>query len=123
MQPADCENLVRQVTGMTFQATPESLRPVPVGLVVQRMLMNLKGIYLRTGDYDRAVRVIERLRQLTPDDPLQQRDLGASLLQAGRHGRAINHLSAYLSACPKAEDAKSVRSLLEQARGEIARWN
>lgn len=123
LQPGDCEIVVRQVTGMTFQATPETLRPVPVGCVLQRMLMNLKGIYLRTGDYDRAVRVIERLRQLTPNDPLHLRDLGASLLQAGWHGRAIDHLSAYLSACPKAEDIESVRGLLEHARGEIARWN
>lgn len=123
LHPADCEVLVKQVTGMTFQATAATLRPVPVGAMVQRMLMNLKGIYLRTGDYDRAVRVIERLRQLTPDDPLQQRDLGASLLQAGKHGQAIDHLSAYLTACPKADDAESVRSLLEEARGEIARWN
>lgn len=123
LQPSDCEVLVKQVTGMTFRATPEALRPVPLGCIVQRMLTNLKGIYLRTGDYDRAVRVIERLRQLVPDDPLQLRDLGASLVQAGHPGRAINHLSAYLSACPKAEDIESVQTLLDQARGEISRWN
>lgn len=123
LQASDCEILVKQVTGLSFHATPATLRPVPAGQIVQRMLMNLKGVYLRTSDYSRAVRVIERLRQLTPNDPMQQRDLGASLLQAGRHGQAIDHLSAYLAACPKAEDVENVRCLLDAAQGEIARWN
>jgi regulator of sirC expression with transglutaminase-like and TPR domain len=87
------------------------------------MLTNLKGIYLRTGDYERAVRVIQRLRQLTPEDPLQMRDLGASLVQAGQPGKAIDPLSSYLAACPKAEDIESVQNLLDEARGEVARWN
>ena len=45
---------------------------MPLGVMVLRMLTNLKGAYLRTSDYLRAARVIERLRQLTPDDPLQR---------------------------------------------------
>src|SRR5262245_45484232 len=38
----DCANLVRQVTGLKFHATPPNLEAVPVGLLVQRMLNNLK---------------------------------------------------------------------------------
>jgi regulator of sirC expression with transglutaminase-like and TPR domain len=123
LTPADCERLVEQVTAMPFEATAENLRPSPPGLTLLRMLTNLKGIYLRTGDFQRAVRVLQRLRQLAPDDPLQQRDLGVSLLHAGRAGRAIEHLTAYLAALPQASDADAVQQLLGQARGEVARWN
>jgi hypothetical protein len=49
-----------------------------------RMLNNLKGVYLRTGDYLRDARVIERLRQLSPDDVLQRRDLGPRCSRRGR---------------------------------------
>src|SRR5262249_27314926 len=60
LTPEQCEALVRQVTGMPFEATPEHLKPMPPALAVARMLSNLKGIYLREGDFRRAVRVIER---------------------------------------------------------------
>ncbi len=123
LTPEQCEALVEQAAGMTFAATPEALRPVPLGPLVQRMLTNLKGVYLRASDYPRAVRVMNRLRQLCPDDPLQRRDLGAILLQSGEPGKAIAHLQAYLAARPKAADAADVRRLLEQSQGAVARWN
>jgi len=123
LAPADCEHLVLQVTEQPFEATPEHLRAVPMGVTVQRMLNNLKGVYLRQADFRRAVRVMERLRQLDPDDPLQRRDLGASLVQAGQPGKAIDHLTAYLSAVPGAEDAATVRHLLQQAQNSLAGWN
>ena len=123
LAPRECEVLVEQVTGSPFNATPEALTAAPLLLIVVRLLTNLKAIYLRTSDFGRAVRIIERLRQLLPDDPLQQRDLGATLLHAGRPGRAVDYLEAYLQAMPDAEDEEAVQQLLRKARGEVARWN
>src|SRR5262249_22567580 len=68
LTPEDCENLVRQVTGMPFEATHVSLSSLPLGLIVLRMLTNLKGIYLRQSDFPRAVRVMERLCRLDPHE-------------------------------------------------------
>src|SRR5712692_10033283 len=42
-----CERLVQRVTRSPFVATPETLEALPTGFIVQRMLTNLKGIYLR----------------------------------------------------------------------------
>jgi regulator of sirC expression with transglutaminase-like and TPR domain len=118
-----CQRLVEQIAGMPFAVDCEALRPVPLGAIVLRMLNNLKGVYLRTGDYVRGARVIERLRQLSPDDSLQRRDLGATLIRAGQAGQAIDHLQAYLTASPEAGDAEAVKQMLAQARGSVARWN
>jgi regulator of sirC expression with transglutaminase-like and TPR domain len=123
LTPEKCQRLVEQATGMPFAVDAEALRPVPLGMMVLRMLNNLKGVYLRSGDYARAARVIERLRQLNPEDPLQHRDLGATLFQAGQAGRAIDHLQAYLIASPGAGDADVVKQLLTQAQASVARWN
>jgi regulator of sirC expression with transglutaminase-like and TPR domain len=120
---ADCELLVQQVTKTPFEATTANLQALPLGLMAVRMLANLKAIYLRRTDFRRAVRVLERLRQLNPHDPVQQRDLGISLLRAERPGLAIDHLTAYLAAIPDGKDSQAVRALLQQARGEVARWN
>ena len=123
LTPADCERLVGQAAGVAFEATPDALRPAPLGAIVTRMLTNLKGVYFRDGDFLRAVRVMERLRQLKPADALLRRDLGVALLRAERPGRAIDHLNAYLEAGPDAEDAAAVRQILAQARALVARWN
>jgi regulator of sirC expression with transglutaminase-like and TPR domain len=92
-------------------------------MILMRMLNNLKGTYLRDRDFRRAIRVIERLRQLDPHDPLQKRDLGVCLLHAEQPGRAINHLHGYLTAAPDADDATTVRQMLAKARSQVARWN
>jgi regulator of sirC expression with transglutaminase-like and TPR domain len=119
----DCEILVQQVTGVRFQATPDRLRPVPLRLLLIRLLTNLKGVYLRQEDFTRAARVIERIRQLSPHDTVQRRDLGVSLLHAGQPGRAIDHLAAYLAADPNRADASVVRQLLNRAYQAVGRWN
>jgi len=119
----ECENLVEQVTHRAFHPGELDFSPTPAGSIVQRMLNNLKGIYIMAEDHARAVRVIERLRQLMPDDMSQRRDLGASLIQSGKPGPAIDHLAAYLSGVPDGGDVKAVRQLLERARDEVARWN
>jgi regulator of sirC expression with transglutaminase-like and TPR domain len=119
----ECEQLVQQVTGRTFHVTDDHLKPVPTGLIVARMLSNLKGIYLKAEDFPRLIRVTERLRQLAPYDPTQRRDLGATYLQAGQPGKSIDHLEAYLAAMPDGSDAASVQQLLKQAKSLLAKWN
>jgi regulator of sirC expression with transglutaminase-like and TPR domain len=123
LTPEQCELLVEQVTGEPFRADAASLEATPPGRIVLRLLTNLKGVYLRDEDYSRAVRVIRRLRQLAPGNPLEQRDLGATLLRAGQPGPAIDHLTAYLAAVPGCADQSAVRRLLDQAQGEVAKWN
>lgn len=119
----ECAVLVDQIAGVEFAPTPDAMAAVPVGTIAQRMLNNLKGAYLRQRDFARAARTIGRLIQLCPDDLTQRRDQGAVLLQAGRAGQAIDELETYLDAEPPPEDSRSVRELLDQARGEVARWN
>ncbi|HMC89159.1 MAG TPA: transglutaminase-like domain-containing protein [Gemmataceae bacterium] len=119
----DCNNLVRQATGKVIALTPAHLDALPVRLIVLRMLNNLKAIYLRQSDLPRAVRTMERLCRLTPDDVVQHRDLGIALLQAGRPSPAIDHLEAYLTAAPEGADERTVRKLLDRAIAEVGRWN
>jgi len=121
--PHDCGILVQQVTGQEFEATPDALEPLPLGLMAQRMLGNLKGIYLQREDFVRAVRVMERARQLNPRDSIQCRDLGVCYLRLEKPGKAIDLLAAYLTAFPEAEDAKTVGELLKQARRLVAGMN
>jgi regulator of sirC expression with transglutaminase-like and TPR domain len=122
LTPQQCENVVRQVTGQRFSIRPESLNATLPGIIVQRLLTNLKKIYMEADDFSKAIRVIGRLLQLKPNDPTERRDLGTCLVGARQYGAAIDHLSAYLASAPvNGED--HVRHLLNQAQAEVARWN
>ena len=123
LDAAACEQLVSAVTGQPFELTDEMLEATPPGAVAARMLNNLKGAYLRKSDFARAARVIGRLIQLLPGDPVQRRDLGVALVHAGKPGRAIDHLQAYLDLVPDAADAEEVRTFLSDAKSAVARWN
>jgi regulator of sirC expression with transglutaminase-like and TPR domain len=120
---ADCENVVRQVTKREITVTEDTLKGLPSCLIVMRMLNNLKAIYLKQADMQRAIRVLQRLRQLAPEDIELQRDLGICLVHAGQHGKALDLLAAYLEQAPEAMDAEAVRDVLRRARVTIAGWN
>jgi regulator of sirC expression with transglutaminase-like and TPR domain len=123
LTPGDCENVVRQVTGREITVTAETLTGLPLCLIVMRMLNNLKAIYLKLSDMPRAIRILQRLRQLAPRDAELQRDLGICLVHAGQPGKALDLLAAYLSDAPEAMDAEVVRDVLRKARAAVAEWN
>jgi regulator of sirC expression with transglutaminase-like and TPR domain len=119
----DCENLVRQVTGVAFEVSPLALEALPVGVMVQRLLANLKGIYLGLEDFPRGLRIMERMHQLNPQDVVLRRDLGATLVKTGQPGKAIDHLRFYLEQAPEADDVKVVDKILKSAERRVAEWN
>jgi regulator of sirC expression with transglutaminase-like and TPR domain len=123
LTPEDCEVLVQQVTGASFQADRDALTAIPLAQMVVRMLNNLKAIYLGRKDFPRGIRVMERLHQLEPANILQRRDLGVSYVQNDQPGKAIDHLQAYLHALPQTDDTDKVRALLRQAEKMVAGWN
>jgi regulator of sirC expression with transglutaminase-like and TPR domain len=118
-----CQAMVARVTGINLPIAAVDLWPVPPGPFVQRMLNNLRGIYLKADDPRRAARVLARLHQLNPSDAQVRRDLGVCLYRTQRFGPAIDHLASYLGAAPEAEDAAAINSMLQRARGQVGRWN
>ncbi len=118
-----CEALVSAVIGRPFTLIPDSLAATPPGQIVARILNNLKAVYLQEAEFVRASRVMERLVQLDPTNPLQRRDLGVSLVHAERFGRAIDHLQYYLDSVPEATDTDDVYAFLKTARTGVAKWN
>lgn len=120
---AACESLVRQVTGRAWEATPDGLSGVATGAMIERMLINLKGAYQRSGDPKRLARVCSRLFQLCPTDPTQRRDLGIALLASGQAGKALDHLARYVASEPPPDDRDEITEVMKEVRREVARWN
>jgi len=118
-----CELRVSEIAGESLRLTDPQLAPCDQGVVVARMLRNLKAIYLRNHDFPTALPVLRRLAALRPADPEEQRDLGILCLQLDRPAEAIDPLQSYLNAAPGAEDHDQVHTLLGMAKREVALWN
>jgi regulator of sirC expression with transglutaminase-like and TPR domain len=80
------------------------------------MLLNLKHVYLTSGDFERALGVVERLLLVSPDDPRELRDRGFLLAHLGRPSAAIADLESYLTRNPAAPDADSIQTRLAWLR-------
>ena len=123
LDPDACACLVESVAGVHFDPTPANLAAAPAGVIVRRLLTNLKAVYAQADDYARAARVVGRLIQLDPADLTQHRDQGVMLVRAGKPEKAIRPLERYLAAHPAGPDAAAVRHFLRDARTQVAAWN
>jgi regulator of sirC expression with transglutaminase-like and TPR domain len=95
------------------------LRPLTPPQVLARILANLKAIYWRGPDYERALDAVELMLAIRPDDPREIRDRGRLLFLMGRMRDAIVAFESYLAHNPRGEDADVVRMLLVEARAGL----
>lgn len=91
--------------------------------VLARVLRNLKGIYLRAGDTDRALQVMNRMLAVLPGAPQELRDRGALYADIGAFRAALEDFQAYLRLRPSAPDAGAVRERVVELAAACARLN
>jgi regulator of sirC expression with transglutaminase-like and TPR domain len=117
-----CRELYTLQTGGAVAFDRSAIRPTPARRILVRMLTNLKGIYLRAGDYGRAISALDRILQVDPGEHSALRDRGSALLQMGEPARALRDLEAYLELVPEG-DHTQVEKLMAAARRSIASFN
>ncbi len=120
---ADCAQLVREATGFSGAFQPEWLKPVSPGVILTRMLNNLRNIYLHQEDWTHALSVVEHLRMLQPDLPDLLRDSGIIYERQGSLRLAIQYYEKYLALAPQAADAGNVLARLRDAARQLSRLN
>ncbi len=112
LDAAACERLFRAGrSGEPF--TPAHLRECGPRPFLMRMLNNLFGIFLNTGDLARAGAVVEMQRAVDADDPEPLRRRVLVHRAAGNFIAAHDDLKSYLAVRPGASDAASLHRQLE----------
>ena len=106
------QELLDRVYGGMVQIKPEFMRAISKREILERMLRNLKGIYLNAKEDFRALGVIELLLVLRPEARGEVRDRGIMLARIGRYDEAIEQLEMYLDFAPAATDAPRVREYI-----------
>ena len=101
-----------QVYGGKVELEKNFLAPASKKQILTRMLANLKNIYLRREDHDRALGVMQRLLILDPSEPENIRDRGLLYLKLECFLQAKEDLERYLEIAPDAQDAGAIREYL-----------
>ena len=101
----------------------EILAPASHRTILARMLRNLNGLYLDSGDWARVARTADRLLKLSPDTPEALRDRGLAYRELGHAAGAREDLGRYLLLAPQADDSERVRTALVELSGQRARIN
>ena len=123
MDEADCAERVWAITGGRLPFNQAFLSPVGARYILNRMLNNLKNAYAGRQDLERALRVVERLLVLNPNDPEETRNLGLLHAGLGHTRQALTALMRYLELRPQAPDAATIRGYIAALSGRLARWN
>jgi regulator of sirC expression with transglutaminase-like and TPR domain len=122
---ADLQRRLREVRG------GEVSRAIIAGLLVAasrkeillRMLRNLKAVYLRRHDLDRALAVMEWIVGAEPDHAPEVRDRGMVYQELNCFRAAIADFERYLRLDPECSDAEDVRQRLIELQRSAARLN
>jgi regulator of sirC expression with transglutaminase-like and TPR domain len=123
LTPERAADVMARALGRRVPLTDQHLAPVTSRRILVRMLLNLRGIYVRREEWAKALAVIDRLLVLDGSAAVHYRDRGSVLCRLGQLHRAAVDWERYLSRCPEADDAEAVRRQLRQARRQLAGLN
>jgi regulator of sirC expression with transglutaminase-like and TPR domain len=118
----DCQKRLDRISGGKMKLRAQHLAPCSRRQMLARMLSNLKGIYVKSGDHLRAIGVMDLLLSVTAD-PEQVRDRGLLYASLDCYALAAADLASYLERTPSAGDSDTVRGTLEEMRARAARVN
>jgi regulator of sirC expression with transglutaminase-like and TPR domain len=103
------EQLIKDV-GAAGIDVAAALRAVDNRAIVRRLLVNLKTVYLRQSETERALAAVERLLVLDPDEPRELFERGLLCGRLGRYAEAMETLERLVEVAPESEFAERVES-------------
>jgi regulator of sirC expression with transglutaminase-like and TPR domain len=99
------------------------LAPCGPKAILARTLRNLKGIYEKAGDFERALRTVEMLLRLEPGSAEELRDRGLLLAALDCYSSAAADLERYLALRPRCADAPQLGAKVVELRARAALVN
>ncbi len=88
--------------------------------ILARVLRNLKAIYLRTDEFDKALSVVERVLSIVPDSAEDLRDRGLIYQRLECVHAALEDLRNYFDREPDAADAVDIRARIIELQGQAS---
>lgn len=119
----DLRLIVKRVLGDQAELSAEYSAALSNREILVRMQDALKHRFIEDEDYTAALRIVERMRKIAPDDFRLLLDAGVLYARAEQTGAAIDLLVAYLEKLPRGRVWDSARYdaqvMLDELRGRL----
>ncbi len=106
---AACADLVRRTSGYDGPFERAWLNPASPRAILLRLLSNLRMIYVQREAWPEALKVMEHVQMMQPQDPQHLRDLGLLHFQTGSMLQAAQYLEAYMAQHPNSAEVKQIQ--------------
>jgi regulator of sirC expression with transglutaminase-like and TPR domain len=122
---ADLQKRLREVRGgeVSRAIVAELLVPASNKEIIVRLLRNLKAIYLREHNLDRALPIVNCIIATMPEQTPELRDRGMLYQELECSRAALADFEEYLKRSPSCEDADDIRHRIIELRREAAKLN
>ncbi len=119
----ECQERLDRIFGGRVKMEARHLVPCGRKAMLERMLQNLKAIYVKQGDLGRALRVVEQLLKVDPDSANELRDRGTIYAALDCYELAARDLEAYLQRVPRTARAEEIKAKVAALRHRAALIN
>jgi regulator of sirC expression with transglutaminase-like and TPR domain len=96
----------------TIEEEPVLLRSATDTEILVRVLRNLKNIYIKQGDVEKALVVFDQILALEPDSTMELRERGKIYEELEYSTQAIKDYERYLELEPDADDADEIETAI-----------
>jgi regulator of sirC expression with transglutaminase-like and TPR domain len=118
---SDCFDLALDA-GLDISGDAGALRPVSNRHIALRMLNNLRAVYFRMQNAEKAVRVLDLLIEANPGSAEEYKQRGMLLAQLERYARARRDLEKYLRLARHAPDREEIMRHIERIQTYLSRY-
>lgn len=108
----DCQEILNRIYNGKITLQSEFLQTVTKKQILTRMLHNLKGIYLNSKNFIKALWVVDMILIIDPYAIYEFRDRGLLYYHLECFAQALSDLETYLKYAPKDEDAELIRNYI-----------
>jgi len=123
LTPEDCQARLNRIFEGRVKMEPRMLEAVTPRQILDRMLRNLKALYVKEADHPRTLGVLELLLRLDPEGLEDLRDRGLVYAALDCYAYAARDLEAYLAGAGRTPKTDELVSALEALRHRASRIN
>jgi regulator of sirC expression with transglutaminase-like and TPR domain len=119
----DCQARLDRIHGGRVKVEEGLLSAWTRKNILSRTLRNLKHIYMKEGDFSRALGIVDLLMRVNPSSGVELRDRGMLYAALDCYQLAADDLEKYLSLFPGGPEAQELLDKIVVMRHKIARLN
>jgi regulator of sirC expression with transglutaminase-like and TPR domain len=97
------------------------LEPASNKAIIERVLRNLRGIYMNNETHDKALKTSDRILLLSPDNPYEYLFRGSIYHSMECHQAALDDYQRFLRLHPEADEAERIRGQIIELQSVVRR--